>query len=372
MTPHIVQIMTLCCATAQLVAASVMAVYARHRVQYLALSWVNGIFGFILLGEAFFSETIATFPPGILNPVILLSLLAGVFLQSIYPLSIPLPGFLQWGRMWRYASPIFLLLLVYAFTLPFSHGIVYLMTWSELLDHLFSVDVLCRLAAVGLCIYYIVNIFRLPHLMAQKSNVPHYLLGYCTALGLSVLFYLYMVLFYDILLVMVYHVIFTVLNLYLVFRTMETIALELPQPSIETVEETPVGESEILAENDDFNVANQQRFHRIQYWMQNHSNEWMDSTFGRDRLCKEVGMNRHLLLQSVRSQGHNNVHDYINRYRLEELKRLIRRGEVRSVQEATITGLGTTKTARSCFLKFEGITLDSYLHRYARTTKDIA
>ena len=341
-----------------------MAVYARHRVQYLALAWVNGIFGFVLLGEALCAETIATAPPGILHPVILLAFLGGVFLQSIYPLSIPMPGFLQWQRMWQYASPIIVLVAVYLLTLPFSHGIVVLDTWKELAGRLFSVDVLCRLLAVGLSLTYIVNIFLLPRKLSRTANVPHYLLGYCTALGLSVVFYLYVVLFYDVRLLMVYHVLFTVLNLYLVFRTMETIALELPQPSIAEPEPEPIAEPEPVA--DDFNEANLQRYHRVQYWMQNHPGEWTDSTFGRDRLCKEVGINRHLLLQCVRSQGYNNVHDYINLYRLEELKRRIRRGEVRTVADSTQTGLGTTKTARSCFLKFESITLDEFLQQHAR------
>ncbi|MBQ2519397.1 MAG: hypothetical protein II538_05230, partial [Bacteroidaceae bacterium] len=89
MQANIAQIILCCCATAELLAACVMAVYARHRVQYLSLAWVNGILGFILLGETFIADIIVTFPSGILNPIILLAFLAGVFLQSIYPLSIP-------------------------------------------------------------------------------------------------------------------------------------------------------------------------------------------------------------------------------------------------------------------------------------------
>ncbi len=366
MQSNVVLLIFACCATAQFIAASVMAVYSRHRVQYLALPWVNGIFAFILLGEAIFYQSIATFPPGILNPVILLSFLAGIFLQSIYPLGIPLPGFLQWGRMWQYASPILILLGVYLLTLLWNGGIVFLMTWEELVDHLLSVDIVCRLLAVVLSIYYIVNIFRLPRAKARSTYVPKYLLAYSTALGLSVVFYLYVVLFYDIRLLMVYHVIFTLLNLYLVFRTLETIALELPHPSIEIVEEEPTEVPEPENEEGDFNEANLQRFHRMEYWMQNNPTEWMESSFGRDRLCKEVGINRHLMLQCVRSQGYNNVHDYINRYRLEALKRLIRQGEVRNVADCTITGLGTTKTVRSCFFKFESMTLDDYLQEQSR------
>ena len=95
--------------------------------------------------------------------------------------------------------------------------------------------------------------------------------------------------------------------------------------------------------------------------MQNHREVWKDSTFGRDRLCLEVGYNRHLVLQSVRSQGFNNVHDYISSFRVAELKRLIARGEVKTLSDTLVAGFGTTQTVRACFLKVEGITLDEYL-----------
>ena len=36
-----------CCATAHLVITSVLALFARHRVEYLCLAWINGIFGFV-------------------------------------------------------------------------------------------------------------------------------------------------------------------------------------------------------------------------------------------------------------------------------------------------------------------------------------
>ena len=364
MQANIAQIILCCCATAELLAACVMAVYARHRVQYLSLAWVNGILGFILLGETFIADIIVTFPSGILHPIILLAFLAGVFLQSIYPLSIPMPGFLQWRRMWNYALPIIVLFAVYALTLPFTGGIVLFESWKEVSENIFTVDVLCRLAAVGLSFYYITNIFRLPKQMVRHANVPRYLLGYCTALGMSVLFYLYVILFYDVKLLIIYHLIFTILNLYLVFRTLETIALELPLPALETVETAP-DEAEVeKAEREDFNEANLQRFHRVEYWMQNHRDAWTDSSFGRDRLCLEVGYNRHLLLQCLRSQGYNNIHDYISRYRVEELKRLIQRGQVQSANEAADAGFGTSKTARSCFQRMEGTSLDAYLERH--------
>jgi len=342
------------------VVTCVMGLFARHRVQYLCLAWENGIFFCTTLVASFFSDTIATAQPGILHPGMLLALLCACYLQSIYPLNISMPGFLQWERMWRYARPILVLLAIYSIAALLGSRILYIYTAKELAENILSSDILMRLCALALNIYYIVNIFLLPRRMARHANVPCYLLGYCIAMGLSVVFYTCVAIYYNVAGVAVYVVLFTVLNLYLAFRTLESLALELPRPVISEVSE----EQEVRSkeqEEEDFNEANLHRFQRINFWMQNHKEEWKDSTFGRDRLCQGVGMNRHIVLQSVRSQGFNNVHDYIISFRLAELKRMIARGEVKTLNDTLDAGFGTTQTVRSCFLKAEGITLDEFL-----------
>ena len=159
---------------------------------------------------------------------------------------------------------------------------------------------------------------------------------------------------------MIYVIIFTLLNMYLAFRTLEEMAIHLPQPALIEVEEAPTEDIVEKAEKEDFNEANLLRFKRIEFWMQNHKEEWTDNTFGRDRLCEAVGYNRHLILQCVRSQGYNNVHDYINRYRIEELKFLITKERIAAHGEGVYAGFGIRQTARSCFLKMEGITMEDY------------
>ena len=338
----------------------VTGLFARHRVQYLCLAWVNGIFCCTTLVASLFSHSIATAHPGILHPGMLVALLCACYLQSIYPLSIPMPGFLQWERMWRYAFPILVLIAIYLIAALMGSRIVYIYTAKELAANILSSDILMRLCALGLSIYYIVNIFLLPHRMARHANVPRYLLGYCMAMGLSVVFYTYVAISFDLTMLALYVVLFTVLNLYLMFRTLETLALQLPRPVINEVSEEQDAKSK-EQEEEDFNEANLHRFQRINFWMQNHKDEWKDSTFGRDRLCTEVGLNRHLVLQSVRSQGFNNVHDYISSFRVAELKRMISRGEVKTLNDTLAAGFGTTQTVRACFLKVEGITLDEFL-----------
>ena len=350
-----------CCATAHLVITSVLALFARHRVEYLCLAWINGIFGFTLLGGAFFSDAISIKTPDSMHPLMMLYLVAVCYLQSIFPLSIPMPAFLQWRRMWEYASPAIVLIVLYVVGMLFGGKQVTLQTADDLWRNIFNIGVLLRLASLGLSLYYIANIFRLPHRLARHSNVPRYMIGYCVALGISVLYYCVCTIHYNITMMMIYVIIFTLLNLYLAFRTLETTALTLPKPVIQEVSAEPAPEEVEKAEKEDFNEANLLRFQRIQSWMQDHKEEWKDNTFGRDRLCEAVGYNRHLVLQSVRSQGFYNTHEYINSFRIAELKRMVRHGEATTLAECCDAGFGTIKTVRSCFERSEGRALDEWL-----------
>lgn len=360
-----------CCATAHLVITSVLALFARHRVEYLCLAWINGIFGFTLLGGAFFSDAISIKTPDSMHPLMMLYLVAVCYLQSIFPLSIPMPAFLQWRRMWEYASPAIVLIVLYVVGMLFGGKQVTLQTADDLWRNIFNIGVLLRLASLGLSLYYIANIFRLPHRLARHSNVPRYMIGYCVALGISVLYYCVCTIHYNITMMMIYVIIFTLLNLYLAFRTLETTALTLPKPVIQEVSAEPAPEEVEKAEKEDFNEANLLRFQRIQSWMQDHKEEWKDNTFGRDRLCEAVGYNRHLVLQSVRSQGFYNTHEYINSFRIAELKRMVRHGEATTLAECCDAGFGTIKTVRSCFERSEGRSLDEWLKEQVkeRTSK---
>lgn len=360
MTSSTILLILACSATAHLMVSATTGIYARHKVQYLCLAWVNGIFGVLLATVAFLSNQIAEGKPGIMHPAMIMPLLCGVYLQSIFPLSIPMPGFLQAKRMIKYARPVLALITVYSVARLMGSKIVIMHNFNEVIQNLLSSDVLLRILALCISIYYIVNIFLLPRRLVQNPDIPSYQIGYCVCLGFSVVFFSIVSILYNPTALMIYIIIFTLLNIYLAFRTLEEMAIHLPQPALIEIEEEPTEDIVERAAMEDFNEANLLRFKRIEFWMQNHKEEWTNNTFGRDRLCEAVGYNRHLILQSVRSQGYNNVHDYINRYRIEELKHLITKGKISALGEVVDAGFGTVQTARSCFLKLEGITLDEF------------
>ncbi|MBQ0048638.1 MAG: hypothetical protein KBT12_00135 [Bacteroidales bacterium] len=357
------------CAVSTTIMASVMALFARHKVQYLALTWILGIFGVAMFALLPIHQHFNT-NPGIAHPLMLFALASTAFLQSIYPLSIPMPAYLQWGRMWKYATPLLLLMAAYGAAMLMGMEPFQAFTMGEMCSHWLSFDMLMRLATLGLSAYYVINILRLPTRLAHRAQLPRYVKGYCTALGTTGLFYISTLLSYNAVLIIIYLIAFTLLNLYLCFRTLETMAMHLPKPTIAKVEKEPQPVEPNKEEEEDFNEANLQRFQRVEYWMQNHREEWTQPTFNRDVLCEQVGLNRHLLLQCVRSQGYNDTHEYLNAYRTEELKRLIVRGQVRLISETIDAGFGTTKTARSVFLKMTGGTLDDFMAEHKKTDKE--
>lgn len=343
--------------------AVVMAVFARHKVQYLSIAWIVGIFGAAATCVIPFADLIEAVRPAMLHPGPLFGMMFFVFLQSIYPLGITMPGYLQWERMWKYALPVIVLGVLYGVLTLLGMTSPNYYTWAELGNAFFTIDMFLRVAMLALSAYYIINILRLPRVMLRYPHVPRYLMVYAFCLGLSSWLYFWVIVSFSVLVFEIWLIFFTLANLYMCLRSLETIALSLPRPEMQVVDVEPVLE-ENEDDEEDFNEANIRRFERTEFWMQHHRDVWKENTFGRDQLCEATGINRHLLLQSVRSQGHNNIHDYINAYRVKELQRMITAGEARTLSECLEAGFGTIKTARSSYEKVTNESLDDSLARY--------
>lgn len=343
-----------------LMMSSVLFLYSRYKVEYLAPAWITAIFG---VGGCVSIPFILNYEGkefGILHPYMLMMLVASSFLQSLQPLGIAMPGYLQWRRMWQYATPALIVLSIYALGLLFDSDPVVIHNFSEMPEALLQSDLILRIACVGVSIYYIVNIFRLPHLLVKHTLVPRYVKAYGSAIGIVATYYVVSAIFFDLINILIYVGLFTLLNMYIFFRTLETMAMHLPKPAIEQIQEAPTEEWIAEVEKEDFNQANKQRFNRVEFFMQQ-KKEWTDNTFGRDRLCEATGINRHLMLQCLRSQGYNNIHDYINSYRINALKQKIKSGEIKTPNESVIVGFGSGKTARNCFERMEDQSLDEYI-----------
>ena len=372
----IVTVTFACCAAAHFTGLSIMGILARHRVQYLSLAWILAIFAVVSTIVAFYGKSVAAGAPGILNPYMLLVIDGAIFLQSIYSLGLVMPGFLQLERMIKYASPLVILAIVYMIAIFPAGKLTWVFSARELFNNIWSLDVILRLIGLAMGVYYTANIILLPRRIAYKTSFPMSLFAYIVVLVGSIVLYLYTALDWTPYLICAYASVFTVVNFFWVCHTMEILVINLPHPNIkvEMAEEDVVvndeqaekDEQAELAKLADFNEMNQKRYLRVQSWMQNNKDAWKNNRFTRDKLCEETGINRQLMLQCLRSQGHNNIHEYITAYRVEELKRLIRLGEVLSISDCDIVGFTAPKTARSCFERIEGKNLDEYIQQYRK------
>ena len=115
------------------------------------------------------------------------------------------------------------------------------------------------------------------------------------------IFYVVAAAVFNVTLLLVYFYLFSLLNMYLFFRTLETMAIHLPKPEIVEVSEAPAEEAIVEADKEDFNEANRRRFERVEYFMQ-HGQEWQDKLEGIEQGCwalTEDGQVEDLHLPSV-------------------------------------------------------------------------
>ena len=356
-------------ATAHLMMSLVLFFFARRRVSFLSQAWIMLLICLMYCAALFYVYTQEIPALGILHPVLLIYLLACSFLQSIYPLGLCMPGYLQWGRMWTYASPALILISLYAGGALAGSDMIKVYDASDFREYLLSGDVILRIAALGLSIYYIVNIFRLPHRLTRQVELPRWMITYGVALGAVSLFFVIITLSFNRLGVIIYILLFTLVNMFLFFRILEPVFNALPHPPLRRVAERPTEEEISHSEQNDFNEANVRRFEVLEFLMQ-HDRPWLDSQFTRDKLCRHTGLNRHLVLQALRSQGYNDTHEYIYRYRVEELKRLILSGEMQSLQECERAGFRSVKMAYSNFERMENVPLDIWFDEHKRPVPD--
>ena len=77
-----------------------------------------------------------------------------------------------------------------------------------------------------------------------------------------------------------------------------------------------------------------------------------------------IGTNRTSLSKAIREQGFKSFQDYLNRYRIEELKRQLKEGDLLSLGELYVqVGFGSKSTFFRCFREYEGITPMEYIRQ---------
>lgn len=348
-------------ACAHLMMSLVMFYLARRSVQFLSQAWIMLLICLMYCGALAWIATNDSLPQiGILHPIMLIYLLACSYLQSIYPLGLCMPGYLQWGRMWGYAVPALVIISIYGVGAAAGSNLANVYTANDIRHYFLSGDVVLRIISLLLSGYYIVNIFRLPHRLVKSMQLPSDLIAYGTALGMVSLLFVFITIRFNLVLLTIYMLLFTLVNMFLFFRILRPTVNAISYPSFKQVEKPPTKEEITQSETEDFNEANLHRFEAMEYVMQ-HDKPYLDCTFNRERLCRLSGFNRHMALQSLRSQGYNDIHEYIMRYRVAELKKRIEEGLITDVKQVTEVGFRSAKTASTCYERYEQTDLLAFL-----------
>lgn len=357
-------------AAAHLMMSLVMFYLSQRSVQFLSQAWIMLLICLMYCAALFFVATHDAIPQlGILHPVLLIYLLACSYLQSIYPLGLCMPGYLQWGRMWGYAVPALVLIFIYSIGAAAGSNLANVYTFNDIVDFWLSGDVVLRILCLLLSGYYIVNIFRLPHRLVRSMQLPSDLMAYGAALGIVSLFFVVITVEFNLVLLTIYILLFTLVNMFLFFRILRPTVEAISYPDFRQVETPPTREEITQSEVDDFNEANLHRFEMMEYVMQ-HDSPYLDCNFNRERLCRLAGFNRHMALQSLRSQGYNDIHEYIMRYRVAEFKRRIESGEITDLKQVVDVGFRTPKTAITCFERYEGKEFQAFWEVYQKKKTD--
>lgn len=356
-------------ACTHLMMSLVLFYLARRSVQFLSQAWIMLLICLMYCSALSWIATNDSIPQiGILHPVMLIYLLSCSYLQSIYPLGLCMPGYLQWGRMWGYAAPALVIIFIYSIGAAVGSNLANVYTAHDIRHYFLSGDVVLRIISLLLSGYYIANIFRLPHRLVKSMQLPSDLIAYGTALGMVSLFFVFITIRFSLLLLTVYVLLFTLVNMFLFFRILRPTVNAISYPSFKQVEKPPTKEEIRQSETEDFNEANLHRFEALEYVMQ-HEKPFLDPTFNRERLCRLSGFNRHMALQSLRSQGYNDIHEYIMRYRVAELKKRIENGLITDLKQVNEVGFRSTKTASTCFERYEQKDLFIYFESIAGKRK---
>lgn len=356
-------------AVTHLTMSIVFFIYARRSVAYLAQAVIQ-LLVFVIYAVALFfvamHGTSELTPLGMFHPTLLMALLVTSFLLSIIPLGMVMPGYLQAGRMIKYASPTAGLILLYLLGLLAGSRPIIIDDFEALCSSLLSGDVLLRVASVMLSTYYVLNIIVLPHRLNSRAgySLPANVVTYASLLGIVQLLLVATSIWFSYPLIILYEVLFTSVSVMLSSCMIKANIRVQPYPEIHIVDNPPTTQEIAEVEDKDFNVANARRFESIEYAMQ-HEKPYVAPDFNREALCRLSGFNRHILLQTLRSQGYNDVHDYISRYRVSELRRLIETHKITDIRQHDSVGFRTLKTAVLAFERYEHEDLAAFIKRHA-------
>ena len=259
--------------------------------------------------------------------------------------------------MIKYSLPLVILVFIYSITLailgksaPVYHSL------GEMFAGFWQVmDTIARFLALAFSFTFVLSIVLLPRqLLKAETPIPPYVTACCASLGITYACFFVLSIHFFWWLLYLTTALLTAVNIAFVLHSLESIAESIPRPGKRGTEPAAQPAKSPANPRRDFNEDNLFRFSKIEQYMQS-STEWRDTSYTREKLCEAVGCNRHILLQSLRSQGYNTIHEYIMTYRVEYLSRLLQSNPEGNLSQLCFdAGFSTLITARSAYTNVLG------------------
>lgn len=280
-----------------------------------------------------------------------------IALICLYEIMVVRPGWLNFKRVALFFAPYLAIAMLLAFTA--SDGITRLDNFHALALHLDRPDVQGRLAAFGLFQIYHIGIILLPiGLCRYTPDLRRWLYGLAAISLLTSICYDLMLLSASPAAFVGNRFAFTVLTVYLTAA-----ALRPDIPSRRSPEFSPAA----TTPEKNGGTGSTQLYERLCRLMET-DRPWLDPDLTLNTLASQLSTNRTTLSAAIRSQGFSCFNEFVNRYRVDEFKRLATQPGF-DARHADLTGLWTAagfsskSTFYRSFYQCENITPATFLHK---------
>lgn len=316
---------------------------------------------FTILGTIITIAALSNPQPGLGNGILTLPRVREggiiVVLLCLYELMVVRPGWLDYKRIALLFAPYLAISVLLIFTA--GDGITHLDSLRDLAAHLGRTDVKGRLAAFVLLQVYLVAIILLPlWLCRYKPEQRRWLYGLaaiCFTISAC----------YDIFVLTAHpaaiagnRLFFTVMTAYLTAGALRADNPSRRSPNLSPVATTP---------EKGCGTGSAQLYSRLCQLMES-DRPWLDPDLTLNTLAAQLSTNRTSLSAAIRSQGFSSFNEFVNRYRVDEFKRLTTLPGF-DARHADLTGLWTAAGFRSkstfyrSFLQCENVTPATFLHK---------
>lgn len=299
-------------------------------------------------------------------------LLLGVFIFArylIYPLEVVSPGWITKKRLFKIYSPIVLLFLVYQVTLSFGIKYTSYKTLSDMINDIWSFQVIFRIVLALLMFVPVVLIYYGPYTRQDNNIDREWMRRYIAAVTTNMVTYLIVNIYDRFLICSLYIAICVSFSLYFTYK--EMFARITHQPIISPPQSEPIIEPQAIVEinsNPEVSISMNchskskeiELFKRLEQYMDS-KKAWQDPDLTAEKVISELYTNRTSLLKAIQQNGYSGYPSYVNNKRVKEFIQIVNQQGSLNYQQAFFdVGFQSKTTALRNFKDITGMIPSEY------------